>query len=66
VAALEALTPAESMAEIADRIEQRARHLGSATRHTRRAMADLVVANLISWIAGKGSLTPTPETPWRG
>jgi lactate dehydrogenase-like 2-hydroxyacid dehydrogenase len=54
------------MAEIADRIEQRARHLGSATRHTRRAMADLVVANLISWIAGKGSLTPTPETPWRG
>jgi lactate dehydrogenase-like 2-hydroxyacid dehydrogenase len=41
-------------------------HVGSATRHTRRAMADLVVANLFSWIDGKGPLTPTPETPWRG
>jgi lactate dehydrogenase-like 2-hydroxyacid dehydrogenase len=41
-------------------------HVGSATRHTRRAMADLVVANLVSWIDGKGPLTPTPETPWRG
>jgi lactate dehydrogenase-like 2-hydroxyacid dehydrogenase len=40
-------------------------HVGSATRHTRRAMADLVVANLVSWIDGKGPLTPTPETPWR-
>jgi hypothetical protein len=29
-------------------------------------MADLVVANLFSWIDGKGPLTPTPETPWRG
>ncbi len=41
-------------------------HVGSATRHTRRAMADLVVANLFSWLDGKGPLTPTPETPWRG
>ena len=40
-------------------------HVGSATRHSRRAMADLVVANLFSWIDGKGPLTPTPETPWR-
>ena len=41
-------------------------HVGSASRHTRRAMADLVVANLFSWIDGKGPLTPTLETPWRG
>jgi lactate dehydrogenase-like 2-hydroxyacid dehydrogenase len=40
-------------------------HVGSASRHTRQAMADLVVANLFSWIDGKGPLTPTPETPWR-
>lgn len=41
-------------------------HVGSASVHTRRAMADLVVANLFSWIDGKGPVTPTPETPWRG
>ncbi len=41
-------------------------HVGSGSLHTRRAMADLLVANLISWIDGKGPLTPTPETPWRG
>ena len=40
-------------------------HVGSATRHTRMAMANLVVDNLLSWIDGKGPLTPTPETPWR-
>jgi lactate dehydrogenase-like 2-hydroxyacid dehydrogenase len=40
-------------------------HVGSASRHTRQAMADLVVANLYSWIDGKGPLTPTPETPWK-
>jgi lactate dehydrogenase-like 2-hydroxyacid dehydrogenase len=40
-------------------------HVASATRHTRKAMADLLVANLLSWIDGKGPLTPTPETPWR-
>jgi len=40
-------------------------HVGSASRHTRRAMADLVLANLFSWIDGNGPLTPTPETPWR-
>ena len=41
-------------------------HVGSASRHTRRAMADLVVANVFSWMDGKGPLTPTAETPWRG
>jgi lactate dehydrogenase-like 2-hydroxyacid dehydrogenase len=40
-------------------------HVGSATRHTRLAMANLVVDNLFSWMDGKGPLTPTPETPWR-
>jgi lactate dehydrogenase-like 2-hydroxyacid dehydrogenase len=37
-------------------------HVGSASVHTRNAMADLVVDNLISWFAGKGPLTPVPET----
>jgi lactate dehydrogenase-like 2-hydroxyacid dehydrogenase len=41
-------------------------HVGSASRHTRQAMADLVVANLYSWIDGEGPLTPVPETPWLG
>jgi lactate dehydrogenase-like 2-hydroxyacid dehydrogenase len=40
-------------------------HVGSATQHTRTAMANLVVDNLLSWVDGKGPLTPTPETPWR-
>jgi len=40
-------------------------HVGSATGKTRAAMANLVVDNLLSWIDGKGPLTPTPETPWR-
>jgi lactate dehydrogenase-like 2-hydroxyacid dehydrogenase len=39
-------------------------HVGSATRHTRTAMANLVVDNLLSWIDGTGPLTPTPETAW--
>jgi lactate dehydrogenase-like 2-hydroxyacid dehydrogenase len=41
-------------------------HVGSASRHTRRAMADLMLDNLKSWLDGKGPLTPVPETPWRG
>jgi lactate dehydrogenase-like 2-hydroxyacid dehydrogenase len=41
-------------------------HVGSASHHTRQAMADLVVANLYSWIDGKGPVTPVPETPWSG
>jgi len=40
-------------------------HVGSATGHSRTAMANLVVDNLFSWVDGKGPLTPTPETPWR-
>ncbi len=36
-------------------------HVGSASQHTRRAMADLVADNLESWFAGNGALTPVPE-----
>ncbi|MDT3382000.1 2-hydroxyacid dehydrogenase [Labrys neptuniae] len=39
-------------------------HVGSATIHTRRAMGQLVVDNLVSWRDGKGPLTPVSETPW--
>jgi lactate dehydrogenase-like 2-hydroxyacid dehydrogenase len=39
-------------------------HLGSASIHTRRAMDQLVVDNLLAWAAGKPPLTPVPETPW--
>ncbi len=39
-------------------------HVGSASVATRLAMANCVVANLISWIDGKGPLNPVPETPW--
>jgi hypothetical protein len=38
-------------------------HLGSASEWTRAKMDQLVVDNLASWIAGKGPLTPVPETP---
>ena len=41
-------------------------HVGSATVHTRNAMGQLVVDNLVSWFAGKGPLTPVHETPWTG
>jgi lactate dehydrogenase-like 2-hydroxyacid dehydrogenase len=41
-------------------------HVGSASVHTRNAMGQLVVDNLLSWFAGQGPLTPVPETPWRG
>jgi lactate dehydrogenase-like 2-hydroxyacid dehydrogenase len=41
-------------------------HVGSASVKTRQAMAKLVVDNLLSWIDGKGPLTPVPETPWTG
>lgn len=40
-------------------------HVGSATIHTRSLMARLVVDNILSWLAGKGPLTPVPETPVR-
>lgn len=39
-------------------------HVGSASVHTRDAMGKLVADNLVSWFAGKGPLTPVPETPW--
>lgn len=39
-------------------------HLGSASVWTRNKMDQLVVDNLASWAAGKGPLTPVPETPW--
>jgi lactate dehydrogenase-like 2-hydroxyacid dehydrogenase len=39
-------------------------HLGSASRHTRNAMEQLVVDNLLAWNEGKPPLTPVPETPW--
>ncbi|MFG1360074.1 2-hydroxyacid dehydrogenase [Xanthobacter pseudotagetidis] len=39
-------------------------HVGSATHHTRGAMGQLVVDNLISWFDGKGPITPVAETPW--
>jgi lactate dehydrogenase-like 2-hydroxyacid dehydrogenase len=37
-------------------------HLGSASAHTRTAMANLCVDNLVSWFSGKGAVTPVPET----
>ena len=40
-------------------------HLGSSTVHTRTKMDQLVVDNILSWVAGNGPLTPVPETPWR-
>jgi lactate dehydrogenase-like 2-hydroxyacid dehydrogenase len=39
-------------------------HVGSGTHYTRAAMGNLVVNNLRSWFAGKGPVTPVPETPW--
>ncbi len=41
-------------------------HLGSASVYTRNAMGQLVVDNLISWLSGKGPVTPVAETPWKG
>jgi lactate dehydrogenase-like 2-hydroxyacid dehydrogenase len=37
-------------------------HVGSASEHTRRAMADLCVDNLVSWFSQGKALTPVPET----
>ena len=37
-------------------------HVGSASVHTRKAMGDLCVDNLVSWFSGKGAVTPVPET----
>ncbi len=37
-------------------------HVGSASVHTRKAMGDLCVDNLVSWFSGNGAVTPVPET----
>jgi len=37
-------------------------HVGSASVHTRQAMADLVVDNLIAWFSSREVLTPVSET----
>ncbi len=39
-------------------------HLGSSTEVTRAAMDQLVVDNLLAWMAGKPPLTPVAETPY--
>jgi lactate dehydrogenase-like 2-hydroxyacid dehydrogenase len=39
-------------------------HVGSGSRHTRDMMNRLIAENLKSWAAGRGPLTPVPETPW--
>lgn len=36
-------------------------HVGSASVHTRNAMGQLVVDNLVSWFDGRGAITPVPE-----
>jgi lactate dehydrogenase-like 2-hydroxyacid dehydrogenase len=41
-------------------------HVGSASVHTRNAMGQLVVDNLVAWFSGEGPLTPVAETPWTG
>lgn len=40
-------------------------HIASGSVHTRKAMGQLVVDNLVSWFSGNGPLTPVPETPHR-
>jgi lactate dehydrogenase-like 2-hydroxyacid dehydrogenase len=41
-------------------------HVGSASQHTRDAMGQLVVDNLIAFAEGKPPKTPVPETPFKG
>lgn len=41
-------------------------HVGSASQHTRDAMGQLVVDNLVVFVEGKPPKTPVPETPFRG
>jgi len=40
-------------------------HIASGTNHTRNAMGQLVVDNLVGWFGGKGPVTPVAETPVR-
>jgi len=41
-------------------------HVGSATIHTRNAMGQLLVDNLIAYAEGRSPKTPVPETAFRG
>lgn len=41
-------------------------HVGSASAHTRDAMGQLVVDNLVAFTQGKPPKTPVPETPFKG
>jgi lactate dehydrogenase-like 2-hydroxyacid dehydrogenase len=41
-------------------------HLGSASQHTRDAMGQLAVDNLIAFVERKPPKTPVPETPFKG
>jgi lactate dehydrogenase-like 2-hydroxyacid dehydrogenase len=41
-------------------------HVGSASQHTRNAMGQLVVDNLIAYAEGKPPKTPVAETPFKG
>jgi lactate dehydrogenase-like 2-hydroxyacid dehydrogenase len=41
-------------------------HLGSASVFTREKMDQLLVDNILAWLADKPPLTPVAETPWRG
>ncbi len=41
-------------------------HVGSASIHTRNAMGQLVVDNLVAYATGKPPKTPVPETPFKG
>jgi len=40
-------------------------HVGSASVFTRDKMDQLVVDNIVAWVAGKPPLTPVAETPWQ-
>jgi lactate dehydrogenase-like 2-hydroxyacid dehydrogenase len=39
-------------------------HIGSASIHTRSRMGQLVVDNLLAYVAGRPPVTPVPETPF--
>jgi lactate dehydrogenase-like 2-hydroxyacid dehydrogenase len=39
-------------------------HIGSASQHTREAMGQLLVDNLVSWRDRREPITPVAETPW--
>jgi lactate dehydrogenase-like 2-hydroxyacid dehydrogenase len=41
-------------------------HVGSASVHTRNAMGQLVVDNLLAYVQGEPPKTPVPETPFKG